>query len=182
MLLSPGGIDRINLGKGLDERFERQQTPGHAQVVSIGNKGRTHDQTDDGLAQGRATEAKIRRHLSSEVYASTAGISISKMASLKTETAETAIRPSMPRSDGSSIARNDNCIYIPDVPFVRSSAGAGGGDTPSGPVFPRISLGAVGWPIIGACSPFPVASSAFPQMEDGGATFIVRFFAVFPRI
>jgi hypothetical protein len=43
MLLSPRGMYRINLGKGLDERFECQQATGHAQVISIGDKGRAHN-------------------------------------------------------------------------------------------------------------------------------------------
>lgn len=112
MLLSPCGIYCINLGKSLNERFKRQQATGHAQVVPIGDKRRAHDQTDDGPAQGRATEAEIGRHLNGEVYASTAGISIAMTGNSETKT---AIRPSMPRSDGPPIARNVNCIYIPDV-------------------------------------------------------------------
>lgn len=49
-LVSPRGVNRIHLGKGLDERFECQQASRHAQVVSIGDKGRAHNQTDDGPA------------------------------------------------------------------------------------------------------------------------------------
>jgi hypothetical protein len=94
---------------------------------------------------------------------------------------QTAIRPSMPRSDGSPIARNVNCIYIPDVRFVRSSAGAGGRRYTKWTRIPQ-NLAWGCWLADHRCSLFQLPLVYISPDGRWGATFILRFFPIFPRV